>query len=132
MPAVSVLRWNSQVNTSLTIFGIRIEICAFMNVQIPFSSVRVWNIERLQGLAQKILPHPSFVYSAQYHPQAPSLVVTGGYDGLLRVWNLDIKDVNGQLLQEFEGHKTFINALCFDSEGTACLCSVFVIVTCII
>ncbi|XP_053489336.1 jouberin isoform X2 [Ictalurus furcatus] len=81
-------------------------------------TVRVWNIERLQGLAQKILPHPSFVYSAQYHPQAPSLVVTGGYDGLLRVWNLDIKDVNGQLLQEFEGHKTFINALCFDSEGS--------------
>ncbi|XP_060790422.1 jouberin isoform X1 [Neoarius graeffei] len=80
-------------------------------------TVRVWNIERLQGLAEKILPHPSFVYSAQYHPQAPSLVVTGGYDGLLRVWNLDFQDVNGQLLQEFEGHKTFINALCFDSEG---------------
>lgn len=65
------------------------------------------------------------MYSAQYHPQAPSLVVTGGYDGLLRVWNLDIKDVNGQLLQEFEGHKTFINALCFDIEGTAYLCSAF-------
>ncbi|KAK3537794.1 hypothetical protein QTP70_018932 [Hemibagrus guttatus] len=81
-------------------------------------TVRVWNIERLQGLAQKILPHPSFVYSAQYHPQAPSLVVTGSYDGLLRVWNIDVKDVNGQLLQEFEGHKTFINALCFDSEGS--------------
>ncbi|XP_027028556.1 jouberin [Tachysurus fulvidraco] len=81
-------------------------------------TVRVWNIERLQGLAQKILPHPSFVYSAQYHPQAQSLVVTGGYDGLLRVWNVDVKDVNGQLLQEFEGHKAFINALCFDSEGS--------------
>ncbi|KAM9466241.1 jouberin [Clarias gariepinus] len=81
-------------------------------------TVRVWNVERLQGLAQKILPHPSFVYTAQYHPQAQSLVVTGGYDGLLRVWNLDVRDVNGQLLQEFEGHKTFINALCFDSEGS--------------
>uniref|UniRef100_A0AAR2LHW6 SH3 domain-containing protein n=1 Tax=Pygocentrus nattereri TaxID=42514 RepID=A0AAR2LHW6_PYGNA len=78
----------------------------------------VWNIERLQGLAQKVLPHPSFVYCARYHPHAQSLVVTGGYDGLLRVWNLDVKDVNGQLLQEFEGHKSFINVLCFDNEGT--------------
>ncbi|XP_076835204.1 jouberin-like [Brachyhypopomus gauderio] len=81
-------------------------------------TVRVWNMERLQGLAEKILPHPSFVYCVQCHPHMQSLVVTGGYDGLLRVWNLDIKDVNGQLLQEFEGHKTFVNALCFDSEGT--------------
>ncbi|XP_066525055.1 jouberin [Hoplias malabaricus] len=80
-------------------------------------TVRVWNIERLQSLAQKILPHPSFVYCAQCHPLTQSLVVTCGYDGLLRVWNLDVKDVNGQLLQEFEGHKTFVNALCFDGEG---------------
>uniref|UniRef100_A0A8B9LNH8 SH3 domain-containing protein n=1 Tax=Astyanax mexicanus TaxID=7994 RepID=A0A8B9LNH8_ASTMX len=78
----------------------------------------VWNIERLQALAQKVLPHPSFVYCAQYHPLNQNLLVTGGYDCLLRVWNLDVKDVNGQLLQEFEGHKTFINALCFDNEGT--------------
>lgn len=104
-------------------FGIRIKFCTFRIARSPFPSVRVWNIERLQGLAEKILPHPSFVYSAQYHPQAPSLVVTGGYDGLLRVWNLDFQDVNGQLLQEFEGHKTFINALCFDSEGIAYLFS---------
>uniref|UniRef100_A0A673LKN9 Abelson helper integration site 1 n=1 Tax=Sinocyclocheilus rhinocerous TaxID=307959 RepID=A0A673LKN9_9TELE len=78
----------------------------------------MWNIERLQSFAHKTLPHPSFVYSAQFHPQAQSLVVTGGYDGVLRVWNVDIQDVNGQLLQEFDGHKTFINTLCFDPEGS--------------
>ncbi|KAK1793337.1 hypothetical protein P4O66_011725, partial [Electrophorus voltai] len=81
-------------------------------------TVRVWNVERLQALAQKILPHPSFLYCVQCHPHMQNLVVTAGYDGLLRVWNLDVKDVNGQLLQEFEGHKTFVNAMCFDSEGT--------------
>uniref|UniRef100_A0A671NBD6 Jouberin n=1 Tax=Sinocyclocheilus anshuiensis TaxID=1608454 RepID=A0A671NBD6_9TELE len=81
-------------------------------------TVRVWNVERLQSFAHKTLPHPSFVYSAQFHPQAQSLVVTGGYDGVLRVWNVDIQDVNGQLLQEFDGHKTFINTLCFDPEGS--------------
>lgn len=57
--------------------------------------------------------------------------MTGGYDSLLRVWNLDTKDVNGQLLQEFEGHKTYINALCFDNEGTAYLCSVFKSLLCV-
>ncbi|XP_059209875.1 jouberin [Centropristis striata] len=80
-------------------------------------TVREWNVERLQTTAQKVLPHPSFVYCAQYHPTAQQLVVTGGYDSLVRVWRLDVNDVNGQLLQEFEGHNSFINSLCFDSEG---------------
>ncbi|XP_076013611.1 jouberin isoform X2 [Genypterus blacodes] len=80
-------------------------------------TVRVWNVEGLVGNAQKVLPHPSFVYCAQYHPTAQNLVVTGGYDCVLRVWRLDVDDVNGQLLQEFEGHKNFINTVCFDAEG---------------
>ncbi|XP_038585045.1 jouberin [Micropterus salmoides] len=80
-------------------------------------TVREWNVERLLGTAHKVLPHPSFVYCAQYHPTAQNLVVTGGYDSLVRVWRLDVNDVNGQLLQEFEGHNSFINTVCFDSEG---------------
>lgn len=78
----------------------------------------MWNVQRLQAIAQKVLPHPSFVYCAQYHPAAQGMVVTAGYDCLVRVWRVNVKDVNGLLLQEFEGHKSFINALCFDSEGT--------------
>ncbi|XP_023122880.2 jouberin isoform X2 [Amphiprion ocellaris] len=80
-------------------------------------TVREWNVEKLQGTAQKVLPHPCFVYCAQYHPTSQNLVVTGGYDGLVRTWRLDVGDVNGQLLQEFEGHGSFINTVCFDSEG---------------
>lgn len=80
-------------------------------------TVREWNVERLQTTAQKVLPHPSFVYCARYHPTAQNLVITGGYDSLIRVWRLDVNDVNGQLLQEFEGHSSFINTVCFDSEG---------------
>lgn len=81
------------------------------------SSRREWNVERLLATAQKVLPHPSFVYCAQYHPTAQNLVVSGGYDSVIRVWRLDVDDVNGQLLQEFEGHSSFINTICFDSEG---------------
>ncbi|XP_035271774.1 jouberin isoform X2 [Anguilla anguilla] len=80
-------------------------------------TVRMWNVERLDRIARKVLPHPSFVYCAQYHPSAQNLVVTGGYDCLVRVWDVEVRDVNGQLLQEFEGHKSFINCLCFDADG---------------
>lgn len=77
-----------------------------------------WNVERLLGTAQKVLTHPSFVYCAQYHPSTPNLVVTGSYDALIRVWRVDVEDLNGLLLQEFEGHNSFINTICFDAEGT--------------
>lgn len=34
----------------------------------------------------RVLPHPSFVYKAVYHPSNSHLVVTGGYDHVVRVW----------------------------------------------
>ncbi|XP_072410215.1 jouberin isoform X1 [Chiloscyllium punctatum] len=80
-------------------------------------TVRVWNTENYQSPAEKILPHPSFIYTAKYHPFVQYLVVTGGYDSIIRVWNINVNEVNGQLLQEFDGHKSFINTLCFDAEG---------------
>lgn len=79
---------------------------------------RLWDVERFESMAQKILPHPCFLYCAQFHPSAQNLVVTGGFDCLLRVWDVDVEDVNGHLLTECEGHKAFVNALCFDQEGT--------------
>ncbi|KAM9777524.1 LOW QUALITY PROTEIN: jouberin [Neosynchiropus ocellatus] len=80
-------------------------------------TVREWNVEKLLLSSQKILPHPSFVYCAQYHPAARSLVVTGGFDSLVRVWKMDVDDVNGLLLKEFDGHSSYINTICFDSDG---------------
>lgn len=67
--------------------------------------------------AIKVLPHPSFVYTSKFHPMSDDLVVTGCYDAVVRVWSVKVKEINGQLLQEFEGHKSFINTLCFDAEG---------------
>jgi len=50
---------------------------------------RVWNVEAMAQSACKVLPHPSFVYAAKYHTDIRKLVVTGGFDRLLRVWNLE-------------------------------------------
>lgn len=94
------------------------KVFALFSCSLSLITVREWNVERLLGTAQKVLPHPSFVYCAQYHPAAQNLVLTGGFDALLRVWRVDVDDVNGQLLQEFDGHGSFINTICFDPEGT--------------
>ncbi|KYO19049.1 jouberin isoform C [Alligator mississippiensis] len=80
-------------------------------------TVRMWKIETQATSAVKVFPHPSFVYTAKFHPIADYLVVTGCYDSMIRVWNAKVKEIYGQLLQEFEGHKSFINTLCFDAEG---------------
>lgn len=81
-------------------------------------TVKEWDVEKLSGPAQKVLSHPCFVYCAQYHPAAQNLVLTGGYDATVRVWRVDVDEVTGQLLLEFEGHSGFINTICFDAEGS--------------
>ncbi|KGL91052.1 Jouberin, partial [Charadrius vociferus] len=80
-------------------------------------TVRMWKIEMQAASAVRVFPHPSFVYTAKYHPVADSLVVTGCYDSVIRIWNANVKENHGQLLQELDGHKSFINTLCFDAEG---------------
>ncbi|XP_067398368.1 LOW QUALITY PROTEIN: jouberin [Emydura macquarii macquarii] len=80
-------------------------------------TVRMWKIETQATNSVRVFPHPSFVYTAKYHPVADYLVVTGCYDSVIRVWNAKVKEIHGQLLQEFDGHKSFINTLCFDAEG---------------
>ncbi|NXM37487.1 AHI1 protein, partial [Gymnorhina tibicen] len=80
-------------------------------------TVRMWKIEMKAASAVRVFPHPSFVYTAKYHPIADSLVVTGCYDSVIRIWNANVKEIHGQLLQELDGHKSFINTLCFDAEG---------------
>uniref|UniRef100_A0A674NE73 Uncharacterized protein n=1 Tax=Takifugu rubripes TaxID=31033 RepID=A0A674NE73_TAKRU len=74
-------------------------------------TVKEWNMKNLCIRAQKVLSHPSFVYCAQYHPAAQNLVLTGSYDAIVRVWRVDVDEVNGQLLLEFEGHCGFINTI---------------------
>ncbi|KFW92882.1 Jouberin, partial [Phalacrocorax carbo] len=80
-------------------------------------TVRMWKIEMQAASAVRVFPHPSFVYTAKYHPTADLLVVTGCYDSVIRIWNANVREIHGQLLQELNGHRSFINTLCFDAEG---------------
>ena len=36
------------------------------------------------------LSHPSYVYTASFHPVTHSLVVTGGFDRVLRIWRREV------------------------------------------
>ncbi|KAJ1154756.1 hypothetical protein NDU88_007499 [Pleurodeles waltl] len=80
-------------------------------------TARMWKIEPQTTSTLKVFPHPAFVYTAKYHPVAEYLVVTGCYDSVVRIWNVMAKEIHGQLLQELDGHKSFINTLSFDDKG---------------
>ena len=38
--------------------------------------------------SQLFLPHPSYVYSAKFHPTIPYYAITGGYDAIVRGWRV--------------------------------------------
>ncbi|XP_071116994.1 jouberin-like [Haliotis cracherodii] len=80
-------------------------------------TARVWDLKNFGGSSNKLLPHPAFVYSAQFHPRVDNIVVTGGYDQVLRVWDIHGDEPHGHLMQEIENHHGHINSLCFDEEG---------------
>jgi WD40 repeat protein len=44
------------------------------------------------------------------------LVVTGCYDGIIRVW--DVKKKDKLNVGNYSGHQSHVNALCFDKDGS--------------
>ncbi|XP_061425412.1 jouberin isoform X2 [Lethenteron reissneri] len=83
-------------------------------------TARLWNVEGRVRAAEKVLPHPCFTYAGQLHPGATAAVaVTGAYDGMLRVWDVGgaTGTRDGRLLRELDGHRGYVNAVCFDADG---------------
>jgi len=71
-----------------------------------------------------VYPHGAYTYAAQFHPKAtkPALVVTGAFDGAVRVWDRD----QGKLLATYRHQHAHINAITFTAAGM-CMCCVCVV-----
>uniref|UniRef100_A0A8I3WR07 Jouberin n=1 Tax=Callithrix jacchus TaxID=9483 RepID=A0A8I3WR07_CALJA len=80
-------------------------------------TARIWKNEINNTNTFKVLPHPSFVYTAKFHPAVRELVVTGCYDSMIRIWKVEMREDSALLVRQFDVHKSFINSLCFDTEG---------------
>ncbi|XP_062952541.1 jouberin isoform X3 [Cynocephalus volans] len=80
-------------------------------------TARIWKNEINNTNTFRVLPHPSFVYTAKFHPAVRELVVTGCYDSMIRIWKVDMREDSAVLVRQFDVHKSFINSLCFDTEG---------------
>ncbi|XP_006834780.1 PREDICTED: jouberin [Chrysochloris asiatica] len=80
-------------------------------------TARIWKNEINNTSTFRVLPHPSFVYTAKFHPVVKELVVTGCYDSVIRIWKVDTRENPAILIRQFDTHKSFINSICFDTEG---------------
>lgn len=65
-----------------------------------------------------MLPHPSYVYCARYAPGKTTIVATGCYDGVARIWaSGNGRSMKRELSQELEGHEGFVNSMVFQKNG---------------
>ncbi|XP_028633192.1 jouberin isoform X1 [Grammomys surdaster] len=80
-------------------------------------TARVWKNEINSTNTFRVLPHPSFVYTAKFHPATRELVVTGCYDSMIRIWKIDAREDAAILVRQLDVHKSFVNSICFDDEG---------------
>lgn len=62
-----------------------------------------------------MLPHPSFVYTSEISSQ--SVVATGCYDKVVRVWNTKPEENILELQQELSGHGGYVTSVCFSRNG---------------
>lgn len=93
------------------------KIFEFPSVCYFLSFSRVWKNEINSTSTFRVLPHPSFVYTAKFHPATRELVVTGCYDSMIRVWKIDSREDGPILVRQLDAHKSFVNSICFDEEG---------------
>ncbi|XP_069701655.1 jouberin-like [Periplaneta americana] len=77
----------------------------------------LWDTDFQKSGPLQMLPHPSFLYCAKFHPGNSSLLVTGCCDHVVRVWIRLHKSTQFELAQELEGHTGFVSAVTMSSNG---------------
>ncbi|CAH0546272.1 unnamed protein product [Brassicogethes aeneus] len=75
------------------------------------NTVAVWDFNNNTFL--QILPHPSFVYAIDVSNRN---IVTGCFDGCIRIWSFDEKIRKYNLSQELIKHQNFVTSLCYNKE----------------
>ncbi|CAF0859168.1 unnamed protein product [Rotaria sordida] len=80
------------------------------------SSVKIWNFEETQRKPWRTLAHPSYVYCVRFHPLSEDIIVTAGYDKIIRIWNLGRK--HGTIVRTMPEHLGYISSLSFNPDGT--------------
>ena len=84
------------------------------------TTARVWTLSDTNTplYCCKLLPHPSFVYACTFHPSSETILLTAGFDRVVRVWGVAAVGLNsGQILRELPSHGGHINCLTFDKTG---------------
>ncbi|XP_011708062.1 PREDICTED: jouberin-like [Wasmannia auropunctata] len=80
----------------------------------------IWDVRNQIVQHIEMLPHPSYVYCAKYGPGNTTIVATGCYDRVVRIWasySIDRRSKKRELNQELEGHEGFVNSMVFQKNG---------------
>ncbi|KAK3089926.1 hypothetical protein FSP39_007688 [Pinctada imbricata] len=59
-------------------------------------TARLWDMNEM-GRSDQLLPHPAYVYTSKIHPRADHIVATGGYDQVIRVWDVGSEDADSRV-----------------------------------
>ena len=101
--------WRSEMFDSVILLGscpltIQLNLIRSLLMLTEFYQVfhvpidRCWDTKVMMTSSIKLFPHPCFVYAARYHPGSPHIIVTGGYDHLIRVWTKLSEGLNGKVM----------------------------------
>jgi jouberin len=78
-------------------------------------TVRVWST-KIPRDEEACLLHPTYVYSARFHPNSSDTIASAGYDQVVRIWQKS-GSKHYIILHELVNHKAYVNCLAFDIDG---------------
>ena len=85
----------------------------YMLAAVGDGTALIWN--SVSWKLEHKLQHPSYVYTAVFHPCSSHLVATAGFDRVIRIWRRERDTYT--VSQEMTGHTAHVNCVVFDIEG---------------